>query len=386
MKDEITIHNVLDFIAQGKYMLAQNGLKVLIAINPDEDKLYSLYHYCTQQIMETPDGDLVEAAQKKTLPPWRKCLCAAYPYANQGEYAHAIELLKQAQKKLVTQNEPLPSYPEQPLERKTRVMFQNQALLLLHQAKCFYLAGDKIAAKDTYKKCLQSRFQGAKLSIRDSVEIFLQLKDPQAAWEYLQQVDRQADPEYLFPFEELHSKIYLVLGQAEEAQKAQHQARSYYEKGIQRFPLDEFSYETFCHFLINIGSYQHALTMNAKAIALSPTCYEYYLTRACIYAHLQDKVQAFECLSKAKQIAGSTIQQYVALERGKIYELLGEYAEAERQYQKAEERPEARRDCLVALYRKMGQPEKIKQIDDELRQCTEFDERVSEQMLAELLD
>lgn len=43
----------------------------------------------------------------------------------------------------------------------------------------------------------------------------------------------QAEPEYLFPLDELRAQIYLVLGQSEQAQKAVQQAHSYYEQKIQ---------------------------------------------------------------------------------------------------------------------------------------------------------
>lgn len=87
-------------------------------------------------------------------------------------------------------------------------------------------------------------------------------------------------------------------------------------------------------------------------------------------------------LCKAKQIGSLTQQRYATLERGKIYELLGDYNRAEKEYQKEEERPGLRRDYLVALYQKTGQSEKIQAV---VRQRAEFDERVSEKMLEELL-
>lgn len=385
MKNEITIHSVLDWIAQEKYELAQNGLRTLVALDPNKDRLYSLYHYCTQWVLEIPDGFLVEPVRKKTLSPWRKCLGEACQYANQGEYMRAIELLKQSQEKLVAQNGPLPSYPVQPLERKLRAAFQNQALLLLHQAKCLYLSGNKTAAKLMYQKCLQSRFQGGRLSVRDSIEILLKLKQPKFALEYLQQMAEQAEPEYLFDLDELRAEIYLVLGQSEQVQKAVQQAGSYYAQKIQRFALDDNAYADFAQFLINSARYYEALLANAKAIALCPDCYDYYLTRAYIYAQLKDKVQAYEALYKAKQIGSPTQQRHAALERGKIYELLGEYERAVTEYQEEKERPGLRRDHLVALYQKTGQPEKIQAVEQELRQRAEFDERVSEEMLAELL-
>lgn len=107
--------------------------------------------------------------------------------------------------------------------------------------------------------------------------------------------------------------------------------------------------------------------------------------RAYIYAQTKDKVLAYEVLCKAKQIGSLTQQRYATLERGKIYELLGDYNRAEKEYQKEEERPGLRRDYLVALYQKMGQSEKIQAVEQELRQRAEFDERVSEKMLEELL-
>ena len=55
----------------------------------------------------------------------------------------------------------------------------------------------------------------------------------------------QAEPEYLFPLDELRVQIYLVLGQSEQAQKAVQQAHSYYEQKIQRFALDDNAYADF---------------------------------------------------------------------------------------------------------------------------------------------
>lgn len=55
----------------------------------------------------------------------------------------------------------------------------------------------------------------------------------------------QAEPEYLFPLDELRAQIYLVLGQSEQAQKAVQQAHSYYEQKIQRFALDDNAYADF---------------------------------------------------------------------------------------------------------------------------------------------
>lgn len=104
-----------------------------------------------------------------------------------------------------------------------------------------------------------------------------------------------------------------------------------------------------------------------------------------IYAQTKDKVLAYEVLCKAKQIGSLTQQRYATLERGKIYELLGDYNRAEKEYQKEEERPGLRRDYLVALYQKTGQSEKIQAVEQELRQRAEFDERVSEKMLEEVL-
>jgi len=95
--------------------------------------------------------------------------------------------------------------------------------------------------------------------------------------------------------------------------------------------------------------------------------------------------RGYEVLCKAKQIGSLTQQRYATLERGKIYELLGDYNRAEKEYQKEEERPGLRRDYLVALYQKTGQSEKIQAVEQELRQRAEFDERVSEKMLEELL-
>lgn len=65
--------------------------------------------------------------------------------------------------------------------------------------------------------------------------------------------------------------------------------------------------------------------------------------------------------------------------------MLGDYNRAEKEYQKEEERPGLRQDYLVALYQKTGQSEKIQAVEQELRQRAEFDERVSEKMLEELL-
>lgn len=107
--------------------------------------------------------------------------------------------------------------------------------------------------------------------------------------------------------------------------------------------------------------------------------------RAYIYAQTKDKVLAYEVFCKAKQIGSLTQQRYATLERGKIYELLGDYNRAEKEYQKEEERPGLRRDYLVALYQKTGQSEKIQAVEQELRQRAEFDERVSEKMLEEVL-
>ena len=195
----------------------------------------------------------------------------------------------------------------------------------------------------------------------------------------------QAEPEYLFPLDELRAQIYLVLGQSEQAQKAVQQAHSYYEQKIQRFALDDNAYADFAQFLMNSARYHAALLANAKTIALCPDCYDYYLMRAYIYAQTKDKVLAYEVLCKAKQIGSLTQQRYATLERGKIYELLGDYNRAEKEYQKEEERPGLRRDYLVALYQKTGQSEKIQAVEQELRQRAEFDERVSEKMLEELL-
>ena len=386
MKKILTIHQVLNWIAQEKYEEAQNGLRPLIALSPCEDKLYSLYHYCTQRIAETPDGYLIRPVLRKARESWRVLLDKARDYANRGDYARGIELLKQAQEKLLAGIEALPAYPAQPSERKLRVVFQFQALLLLQQAKCFYLSGDKMAAKAVYKKCLQSRFQSSKLSPRDSVDILLRLKQPASAWKYLEQVAAQADREELLPLDELRVQIYLALGKPEQAQKAQRKACSYYKQKIQRFALDESLYEDFARFLTSAARYHEAINANAKAIALAPDSYNCYLKQAYLYAQVKDKFRAGEALQKAKQVGSPTQQRYSALERGKIYELLEDYKSAEAVYQKEEARPEARRDCLVALYRKTGQPEKIKEVEQALHQRTHFDERVSEQMLEELID
>lgn len=56
--------------------------------------------------------------------------------------------------------------------------------------------------------------------------------------------------------------------------------------------------------------------------------------RAYIYAQTKDKVLAYEVLCKAKQIGSLTQQRYATLERGKIYELLGDYNRAEKEYQR----------------------------------------------------
>lgn len=68
-------------------------------------------------------------------------------------------------------------------------------------------------------------------------------------------------------------------------------------------------------------------------------------------------------LCEAKQIGSLTQQHYATLERGKIYELLGDYNRAEKEYQKEEERPGLRRDYLVALYQKRDNRKKSKPLN-----------------------
>lgn len=232
---------------------------------------------------------------------------------------------------------------------------------------------------------MQNRFQSSVPFVEDSIDILLKLKQPQAALDYLQQLSAQTEYEFLLPPDELRAKVYLALGQPEQAQKATQQASTYYEQQIERFALGDYSYADFARFLMSNAKYHEALLANAKAIALHSDCYDYYLMWACIYAQMKDKSHTLETLSKAKQIGSTVEQQYNSLERGRIYELLGDYMMAEREYQKEEERPWLLRDYLVSLYQKTGQPEKIQAVEQELRQRAEFDERVSEEMLAELL-
>ena len=78
--------------------------------------------------------------------------------------------------------------------------------------------------------------------------------------------------------------------------------------------------------------------------------------------------------------------QFFALERGEVYEILKDYDAAEACYLQETERPGNRRDYLVSLYVQTGRTDKIHGVNQQLAQEKEFDDRVSEQMWRSLLN
>ena len=385
LQNTFTIHHILNFIAQGNFCAAKNGIKSLLAINPNEDKLYELYYYCLQKLQEAEKMCVVPPTKTSVFCPWKEIMFQGRQQANKQNYNQAIALFAQSAQ-LMKESRSHSVFASQHLSQEEKELLLGQERLLYYQAVCFYLKKDTSQARAYFNASLQARLQAVYQNVAECVEVFLRLKQPLRALTYINELLANKTEATRFSLYRIRAKIYRNLGLAENQKRDEAQALVYYQRRIKRFALEASSYEELSSFLIEIGKYEEALQINAKAIALEPNFYIYYLTRAKIYALLKNKDAAFKTLALLAKESFSMENQFFALERGEVYEILKDYDAAEACYLQETERPGNRRDYLVSLYVQTGRTDKIHGVNQQLAQEKEFDDRVSEQMWRSLLN
>lgn len=141
----VSIKNALDLIADGKYLQAEEQLKQLVALFPEEKELYNLYAYCEdcmEDICEDKSLDLADAAAQppKEKPKWEEFHQDIQKFADQGEYKKSIVLLG-----LLWDSPPL-----DPPSSFLHAGLKARAAMCKERAICHFLQGDLEDAKTQY--------------------------------------------------------------------------------------------------------------------------------------------------------------------------------------------------------------------------------------------
>ena len=373
-----SIENALNLIADKEYLKAQEELKKLIALFPDEKELYNLYAYCENCIEEICEKEEFENPTPTESEPsepstWQKFYPAAQQAADEGKYAKACMLLRLL--------ETTPELGPTPYLSEPRA----RAVLCKEQAICYFLQGDLENAKDRYLRALDIEIAALPPNSYERAPFFIKKKDYTEALRLLKIGSFTAyfsdRSNVLYQKYQLHQ----LMGDNTKAYNALDKALRYKELDLKAHPYAYYSYDQYADWLVEQGNLKEALRQNSKAIALWPKFYGYQVKRAAIYARMGQKEQALRQLTLLEKGNWSRLESYLPSEKANVYEQLGDLKTAEEYYRKPTLFPLSRYDNLCDFYARYKRMDDIENLRREQRQEPHFQNRVSESELMALI-
>lgn len=382
----MSVEDILNLIAKGKYEEAKKELKKAIAFSPDTEELYMLYAYCEnciEDICENMPCEKENPPVKKELTLEEQAHITIQSKANDGNYKYALNMIRLL-------------YGSMKKQTAYRIGVPNQRAVFMEEAaKCSFLMNDMDNAKEFYKTSLKDEIDLRGPNSYLSAPYFVKLKKYDEAFNAIQNGIVNALPQDLPHIYYAYYQVYKEIGDDKNAKPELHHALNSLEIDIHIRPLYYNLYYKKAAWLIELDAYEgascenvfleQALLENAKAIALWPRLYDFRLQRAKIFAYLGQKENALKELALLDKDIFFRKDAYFPLEKGKVYEFLADFKTAEKCYKQKSVCLEKYYDNLYDFYRRLGEQEKAKKVRQKQRKEARFQDRVSKRELTELL-
>lgn len=382
----VSIEDILDLIAKEKYEEAKEELKKAIAFSPDTNELYMLYAYCEnciEDICENMPCEKENPPVKKELTLEEQTHITIQSRANEGNYKHALNMIRLLHGSMKKQTAYRIGMPNQ------RAIFMEEA------AKCSFLMNDMDNAKEFYKASLEDEIELRGVNSYLSAPYFVKLKKYDEAFNAIQNGIVNALPQDLPHIYYTSYQICKEIGDDKNAKQDLEHALNSLEIDIHIRPLYYNLYYKKAAWLIELDAYagascenvflEKALLENAKAIALWPRLYDFRLQRAKIFAYLGQKENALKELVLLDKDIFFRKDSYFSIEKGKVYEILGDFKTAEECYKQKSFCLERYYDNLYDFYRRLSRQQEAQKVRQEQRKEARFQDRVSRRELTELL-
>ena len=365
----ITTATVAKLISENKYDKAQEQLKQLLLVHPNMDELYDLYVYC-QKCMQ--NGQNIKSSPEK-VEKWIEMLPYIQKFIDKGNFTSAINMFR-----LLSISEEVRKkqfYECADLQDKTKINY----LIAI----CYYLQGIKEKAKEYYINALDAELSALYIQWPEAISILMKKQEYYRA---LQEIDNflkgsACDAQLCYQ----RYEIFKELGDEAMANECLDDVLTALEEDLRMHPLSAPLYKQYADILILQGRFEKALSNNGNAVALQPNSYTYQAQRAEIYARNGQKDEALEILSLMEKGNMGDVAKIRPALTAKVYECLGDLETAEQYYKAPAILPLFRYEELAAFYKRHGRKKDRKILRQEQRKDPFFQNRVSENMLIDLV-